>query len=120
MARNSLPSGYGLISQEMNAQARARGYNRENRNRPPETHTAQRSPPQETTTGQELVLFMVIIWALTWIVPAMQIYELTTYGWHYTYLDMQAHFTSGVSAFVGLCWLACLVQVFYLGRLCVK
>jgi hypothetical protein len=92
---------------QRNAKIRSRGYQQ-----------GRQAPP---STGQELIFVLFLILACTWLVPCAMIWELFHYGWSYTYNDwMTAHLSSGVELFMGFCWVAFLLQLFFGIRLLVK
>jgi hypothetical protein len=101
-----------LVKTDWYAQARAQGYRKANGN-----YVKQRGGG---SSGSDVIGMLFIAWIISWILPAMTVYEVAKYGVSYTYTDMTTHLTGFGLVLVILSFIGCVTQIFYIVRACIK
>jgi hypothetical protein len=99
-----------LVKTDWYAQARAQGYRKANGN-----YVKQQGGG---SSGSDIIGVLFIVWAMSWVIPGMNVYEIAHNGWSYFVNDWQEHATAATTAIAGICWLLCITQIFYIVRAC--
>jgi len=101
-----------LVKTDWYAQARAQGYRKANGN-----YSKQRGGG---SGGSDAIGVLLMVWAFSWVIPGINIYEVSHVGWTAFVNDWQAHATGATTAVAVVCWILCIAQIFYIVRACIK